>query len=118
MRLDGGSEQDQLMLILFVCRNEDGTVATAPDGWLLSIGYRPLAKELFFVDPIRWCNGRGKAKYPETVKVPVLRAFSTKAYEYWETRSPGTWSLDQIYKMAEYFFGDPSHRVSHRNRRK
>jgi hypothetical protein len=111
-------EQGEFLIRLFICTDEDGRVQRGPHGWPVSIGYRPLCREAHQVDPTRWRNKMGGVPNPQAVKEPLIRAFCEKAHAYWEAIEPGRWTYQQIEAIAEYFFGDPTHRVSHRKSQK
>lgn len=108
------TEDEELALRLFIVRDEDGKVAVDDHvKWPKHETYAEVARQLHFIDPVRFKNKEGGVPSREVTKGLVLDGFARKHLSMLQKYDAKPWTYDEVWEQAEYYFGEPWKKTSH-----
>ena len=108
------TEEEELALRLFIIRGEDGKVTLDDRAkWPKHASYAEVARQLHFIDPVRFKNEEGGVPSREVTKGFVLRGFAKKHVSMLTKCAAKVPTFEEARKQAEYYFGEPWKKTSH-----
>jgi hypothetical protein len=108
------TEDEELALSQFIFRDADGKVAVDDHvRWPKHSSYAEVARQLHFIDPVKFKNRDGGVPSREVTKGLVLRCFAKKHQSMLKKYGAKVPTYDEVWKQAEYYFGDPWKQTQH-----
>lgn len=112
----GCTEDEELALRLFIVTDGNGKVVIDENRsrWPKHQPYAEVARQLYFIDPVKFRARSGDVPSREVTKTLILDGFAKKHLAFLLKYDAETWTYKQVRENAMYFLGEPWKRVPHR----